>query len=259
MGTNEQEPYSIEGPRHEVVLSKGFWIGCAPITSRQWNSIMKINMVETSDPGMNALPARGMSWGRAMEFCGELTNRLREAKLLDHCWRITLPTEAQWEYACRAGTDLPWFFGTDASMLSDYAWYHANSGDNIQPVQVKRPNPWGIHDLYGNVMEWCLDHSYLYGALQDTDPCHFDPDGLLKIVRGGSCVDVASECRSASRVFMHTSNPHGEDTGVRIVCIPQMECAEAPKPSAKHGPSRALHGKQVWKQGSGLVLCPGLR
>jgi formylglycine-generating enzyme required for sulfatase activity len=225
MGTNEQEPYwtRIEHPRHGVVLSMGFWIGCTPITSQQWNSIMKIDTEKSSNPIKNTLPARGMSWDRAIDFCTELTNHFRNTRLLDQDWQITLPSEAQWEYACRAGTNSPWFFGTDASLLDEYAWHHANSEDHIQPVQIKRPNPWGIHDLYGNVMEWCLDHSYLFDTLEGVDPCYFERDNVLKIVRGGSCTDLASECRSASRVFMHTSNPNGEDTGVRIVCIPQME------------------------------------
>jgi formylglycine-generating enzyme required for sulfatase activity len=219
MGTAPDATYAsgIESPRHEVALSRGFWMGITPVTGAQWSPVMGVARPAPRD---ERLPARGMSWRRAREFCQALTAALRQAGALDAGWEVTLPTEAQWEYACRAGTDTPWHFGSDPSLLDEYAWYRANSDETLQPVGKKRPNPWGLHDLYGNVSEWCLDAAYTYSAAAETDPVRLDPDHHFHISRGGTCTDDVAECRSASRVFMNSDNPYGEDSGLRIACVP---------------------------------------
>src|SRR5204863_9535453 len=137
----------------------------------QWIEVVHSGLprFEQSPSGF-ALPAEGMDWDLANAFCLALTTSLRHDGLLAANQVIDLPTEAQWEFACRAGTTSRWHFGDDAASLDEYAWYVGNSGARKHPVGLKRPNPWGIHDLYGNVAEWCKDDLFKYDAGEQSDP-----------------------------------------------------------------------------------------
>jgi formylglycine-generating enzyme required for sulfatase activity len=160
-----------------VTLSKGFWMAKTEVTQRQWKSVMGNN---PSWRKGDDLPVDCVSWVDAWEFC-------RRAGM-------QLPTEAQWEYACRAGTT-----GARAGNLDSMAWYAGNSGGIPHPVGQKRPNAWGLHDMYGNVLEWCADWSE---CRMDTTPVT-DPTGPAsgtgRVLRGGSWICVAGHCRSAWR------------------------------------------------------------
>jgi formylglycine-generating enzyme required for sulfatase activity len=148
--------------------------------------------------GKGGMPVVGLSHHAAMEFCHWLSRKTGRA--------YRLPTEAEWEWAARAGTDTPWFFGSDAAKLKEYAWYDDNSNEQTHPVGTKKPNPWGLADMYGNVAEWCLDHYQKddYAGLATREfllaPVRRPTDRrYAHVVRGGSWADAPARCRSASR------------------------------------------------------------
>jgi formylglycine-generating enzyme required for sulfatase activity len=205
-----------EQPRQPVRLTTGFWMGTTPVTCRQWREVMtfppRIEPCERDEH-----PVVGAAWADARAFCGRLTQLFRERGVCDTRARVNMPTEAQWEYACRAGTLGKWFFGDDARGLDDFAWYRENSGGSAHPVATRRPNPWGLYDLYGNVAEWCLDQFRRYTESEVTDPMQLDEQAIVKIVRGGDFSSPAGECRSAYRGTCDASNSYNEPTGVRLV------------------------------------------
>jgi formylglycine-generating enzyme required for sulfatase activity len=138
-------------------------------------------------------PVEMVSWDDVREFCRKLTDRERAAGRLPSRFVYTLPTEAQWEYACRAGTT-----GRYAGELDDLGWYKFNSGDQTQPVSRKQPNDWGFYDMHGNVWEWCLDWKGSYPSGTVTDPTGPE-SGSGRVKRGGSYDNVAVGCRSTGR------------------------------------------------------------
>ncbi|CCI23208.1 Serine/threonine protein kinase (fragment) [Microcystis aeruginosa PCC 9808] len=130
-----------------------------------------------------------------------------------------LPTEAEWEYACRAGTTTRFYFGDNANQLGDYAWYGGNSQQTTHPVGQKRPNAWGLYDMSGNVWEWCEDnwHDNYIGAPTDGS-AWLTNDNDYQIVRGGSWYDYPSFCRSAFRDDVNRRDGSGLSVGFRVVC-----------------------------------------
>ena len=132
--------------------------------------------------------------------------------------KFALPTEAQWEYACRAGSKTRYYFGDDEARLGDYAWYQGNSGMKTHAVGEKKPNAWGLYDMHGNVWEWCEDWYGPYGAEAVTDPSGpaVVQVGLGRVSRGGSCLGLpAAGCRSASR-YSTEPGMRLADTGFRV-------------------------------------------
>ncbi|MBQ9344322.1 MAG: formylglycine-generating enzyme family protein [Kiritimatiellae bacterium] len=182
MGSNDGD--SDERPVHEVTLTKGFWMAKSEVTQAQWKSVMGNNpsVFEGDD-----LPVENVSWDDCQEFC-EKTG-------------LQLPTEAQWEYACRAGSTGE-YAGT--GNLDDMGWYDGNSGNRTHPVGQKQPNAWGLYDMHGNVWEWCADW---YGDYPDgsvTDPKGAS-SGSGRVYRGGCWGHFADYCRSAYRGDGHPS------------------------------------------------------
>jgi formylglycine-generating enzyme required for sulfatase activity len=137
----------VEVPQHEVTLTKGFYMAKYEVTQAQYQLVTGENP-STGDKDPNC-PADGISEGAATAFCKKLATKTGQA--------TRLPTEAEWEYACRAGSKTAWFFGDDPSQLGDYAWYKDNDGGKSHPVGQKKPNPWGLYDIYGNVCERVAD------------------------------------------------------------------------------------------------------
>jgi formylglycine-generating enzyme required for sulfatase activity len=149
-----------------------------------------------------------VSWNKAQEFIKAL-NRMEKTD------KYRLPTEAEWEYACRAETTSRWFFGNDEAKLGEYAWYGKNSGAKTHPVGQKEPNAWGLYDMLGNVWEWCQDW---YGKYPDgpvTDP-KGPASGQGRVLRGGSWGGGAGGARSAYRSFNHTDLRYRDDIGFRV-------------------------------------------
>src|SRR5262249_1391794 len=146
-----------------VTLSRGFWLGKYEVKQGDWKALMastpwsgKKDVTEG-----NESPAAALTWEDAEKFCVELTRKERAAGRGPIDWRYTLPTEAQWEYACRAGQRTRFTFGDDEAHLGDYAWFQKNAdavGEQyVHQVGTKRANSWGLHDMHGNAWEWCRD------------------------------------------------------------------------------------------------------
>ncbi len=181
-------------PVTQVTLSEGFWLGQTEVTQGQYEAVMGNNPSFFTRLGKDA-PVEKVSWDDAMEFCQKLTQREQTFGRLPSGYAYTLPTEAQWEYACRAGTTGD-FAGT--GKLDDMGWHQENGDDTTQPVGMKRPNAWGLYDMHGNVWEWCLDWLGRYPGGSVSDPT--GPTlGSDRVARGGGAWVVASYCRSAFR------------------------------------------------------------
>jgi sulfatase modifying factor 1 len=187
----------------EVALTKGFWLGKYEVTQAQWSKLKGSGLWKgqrQARQGDNC-PATYLSWANAMAFCDKLTRLERAAGRLPEDWQYTLPTEAQWEYACRAGTATRFGFGDDESLLNEYSWNATNStlaGERYaRAVGQKKPNSIGLYDMHGNVAEWCRD-GWNGTAPGGTDPC-IPANNELRVVRGGNFCCPASLCRSAGR------------------------------------------------------------
>lgn len=180
-----------EHPVTRVTLTQGYWLGKTEVTQAQWAVVMGGN---PSNFKGDDWPVEQVSWNDAVEFCRKPTERERAAGRLAGDLAYTLPTEAQWEYACRAGTT-----GDYAGALDAMAWYSANSGDQTHPVGQKQTNAWGLHDMHGNVSELCLDWYGYYPGGSVTDPTGA-VSGSLRVIRGGDWDAAAVNCLSAVRI-----------------------------------------------------------
>ena len=196
---SERGRLSNEGPVHRVTISQGFYLGKYEVTQGQWESVMGTRPWQGEDNVRSGsdYPAVYVSWEDAQEFIRRLNTSLS-----GNLYR--LPTEAEWEYACRAGTMTRWSFGDDESQLTHYAWYSDNSWDvggrYGHSVGTKRANPWGLYDLHGNVWEWVKDrhrHDY-YRSSPSVDP-QGPSSGSRRVIRGGAYHNYAQELRSAIR------------------------------------------------------------
>jgi formylglycine-generating enzyme required for sulfatase activity len=181
---------------HEVTLAEPFKLGVHEVTQAQYEQVMGVN--PSRSKGANN-PVEMVSWEDAVEFCRRLSE-LPAEKAADNVYR--LPTEAEWEYACRAGATTKFSFGDDESELEQYDWCYENSlensGSSTNPVGRKRPNAWGLYDMHGNVKEWCQDWYGDYPSGSVTDPSGAT-SGSDRVLRGGSWCDTAEFCRSADR------------------------------------------------------------
>ena len=196
MGSNNEGPW--ESPVHWVTLSLGFWMGKYEVTQAQWEAVMGNNpSYWRGDPQR---PVEQVSWYDIQRFITALNSQHP-----GHSFR--LPTEAEWEYACRAGTRTRYCFGNNASDLGAYAWYSENSGSCPHPVGQKRPNAWGLHDMHGNVWESVQDWFGAHPWLTQTDPVG-PSSGTTRIRRGGGWYFEAGQCTSAKRLlhFMGFAN-----------------------------------------------------
>ncbi len=196
-----------ERPAHKVVLKHGFWMACRPVTQEQWQKVMGKN--PSGFRGNPQLPVENVSWKDAQAFLEKL-NALGEGT-------FRLPTEAEWEYACRAGSTGKWCFGDDESQLDEWAWHPGNSGGHTHPAGTKRANGWGLYDMHGNVCEWCEDHRSLgYKGVPADGSAHLSKGNADRITRGGSWCIVTPECRSAYRGWCAPADNANDFTGLRI-------------------------------------------
>ncbi|MBN1809745.1 MAG: formylglycine-generating enzyme family protein [Planctomycetes bacterium] len=186
MGSND---YDDEKPVHEVEITKGFYMGKYEVTQGQYERVMGNNPGRFK--GIDN-PVEPVTWDEAMEFCRKASGITGK--------NVRLPTEAEWEYACRAGSTEEYCFGHDENMLGDCAWYSSNSGHQTHPVGQKFPNAWGLYDMHGNLLEWCSDW---YGENYYSQSPRQDPKGPGtgegRVRRGGSWCDNTFVCRSACR------------------------------------------------------------
>jgi formylglycine-generating enzyme required for sulfatase activity len=201
--------YQNEHPQRKVTLTRGFWMGESEVTQAQYRAVMGSN---SSHSKGDDLPVEMVSWHDAMEFCRKLSQK--EGKT------YTLPTEAQWEYAARAGTDTAYCFGDDPSQLGEYAWHRGNTGSRTHPVKMKKPNDFGLYDVHGNVWEWCLDwYQDSYNGLEHVDPLG-PRSGQARVARGGAWHAYAGPYRSAVREGYHPGARNCYlDVGFRVVLL----------------------------------------
>lgn len=196
MGSYEEEGDGDETPRHKVTITKAFYIGKYEVTQEQWEKIMGENPSELKG---EKNPVDTVSWKDCIKFTerlGEITGK-----------KLSLPTEAQWEYSCRAVTTTKWFFGSDENVADQYGWIESNSQGTTHLVGMQKPNAWGIYDMYGNLQEWCMDwYQNPYSLGDAVDP--LGPEvGDSHVVRGGGWGDFPDNARSAYR------NANGENVG----------------------------------------------
>jgi formylglycine-generating enzyme required for sulfatase activity len=205
MGSNSNDN---EKPVHEVTISQPFYMGKYEVTQAQWQAVMGNNPSYFKDCGGNC-PVEQVSWDDAQSFI----NKLNES---NDGFRYRLPTEAEWEYACRAGTT-----GDYAGNLSEMAWYSENSGNKTHAVGGKQPNAWGLADMHGNVFEWCQDwyHETYYGAPTDGSAWLSRGEQKYRVLRGGSWSYLAaSYARSAIR-GSNTPDIRYTTVGFRVVAV----------------------------------------
>jgi sulfatase modifying factor 1 len=222
MGSPENElgRYDDEGPQHEVTIPHGFWVGQTPVTQEFYETVAGKN--PSHFEGDARRPVENVSWRDAVAFCDKLNNLLPECGDM----HARLPSEAEWEYACRAGTtaalhnDKPLTSETGACPnLDEVAWYHQNSKSTTHAVGAKLPNRWGLYDMLGNVWEWCEDqwHSNYEGAPDDGSAwCGEDTEGAYRVTRGGCWLSYARYCRSAYRIGW-LPGFRRQDLGFRLV------------------------------------------
>ena len=201
MGSPEDEANRRveEGPQTVVTLTRGFWMGKHTVTQGAYESVIGNNPSSvTGDPNR---PVEQVTWNDAVAYCEVLTQRERAAGRIPANWAYRLPTEAEWEYACRAGSTTRFSYGDDFGHagLADYGWYSDNSEHATHPVGQKLPNAWGLYDMHGNVEEWCHDLIGPYPGGEVTDPEGPTTGVPRRVVRGGFYNSFAWDCRSARR------------------------------------------------------------
>lgn len=194
---------SDEKPAHQVTIGQSFYMGKYEVTQAQWQAVMGSNPSEFK--GDN-LPVENVSWNDAQEFIGKLN-----ARNVGYVYR--LPSEAEWEYACRAGTS-----GDYAGNLDAMAWYDGNSNSTTHPVGSKQPNSFGLFDMHGNVYEWCEDwnHGSYAGAPTDGSAWLSGGEQKSRVLRGGSWGSLATRLRSAYRYYF-APDTRGSNIGFRVV------------------------------------------
>jgi formylglycine-generating enzyme required for sulfatase activity len=206
---SEQGRGPKEGPQHEVTISKPFYMGVTEVTQAQYEVVMGTNPSRFQGP-MN--PVEKVSREDAMAFCRKLSEKTGKT--------VRLPTEAEWEYACRAGTKTRYSFGDSDRTLGDYAWYKGNSEDKPHPVGRKKPNAWGLYDMHGNVWEWCAGWYGNYSGGASTDPQGLGSVGDIWF-RGGSWDDNDTNAlRCACRDFVDPVYRSGFLCGFRCASTP---------------------------------------
>lgn len=227
--------YVGENNPMDVTLSQGFWIGKFEVTQQKYEALMGSNPSQTKDEH-RSLPVQNVTWKDAVEFCYRLTVAEKAAGRLPPGWKYQLPSDAQWEYACRAGTKTTYFFGDNAQELPNYAWFDGSSQGELHEVGSRRSNAWNICDMHGNLFEWCRDQ-FRDDLPGGTDPVRIEPieyryqhaDGSYSVrqppqavFRGGAFDSPAAYCASGFRAGTF-SDTGIEQVGFRVALVPEND------------------------------------
>jgi formylglycine-generating enzyme required for sulfatase activity len=202
MGSDHKNATDREQPVHKVTLTKGFFLGIHLVTQAQWKAVMGTDPSHFKGPNR---PVEQVSWEDCQEFCKNLMAHLKS--------RVTvrLPTEAEWEYACRAGTTTEYHFGDVinadlANYMGNFSWNGSREGEyrkQTTEVGAFPSNAWGLFDIHGNVLEWCVDWYSPYSAEDQTDPRQLNIQSYeCRVLRGGSWYRLPAYCRAASRYWL---------------------------------------------------------
>jgi formylglycine-generating enzyme required for sulfatase activity len=223
MGSPETEydRSANESPQTQVTFTNGFWMERFEVTEGEFAAIMGTNFTFLYSNDTNQ-PMDEITWFDASNYCAGLTVREQAAGRVPAGYVYRLPTEAEWEYVCRAGTTTRFPFGDDHSytLLLNYAWIATNSLAMTHDVGGKLPNPWGVYDMSGNVWEWCADFYGPYSGLSVTNPVG-PASGAYVVMRGGSSFYNGDDARSAARNYNSpTFFSHG--IGIRVVLGPPL-------------------------------------
>ncbi len=201
MGSSEND--DDEKPVHHVQITKEFYMGATEVTQAQWLAVM--GKQPTHFTGQD-FPVEHVSWENAKKFCEELSKKDGKP--------YRFPTEAEWEYACRAGTKTRFSFGDQDADLKERGWHKDNSGKRSQKAGSLKPNAWGLYDMHGNMWEWCGDLYSEYRKESATDPTGPDK-GVNRVMRGGSWYEGSQHCSSANR-FWDTPTSRYDAYGFRV-------------------------------------------
>ncbi|MBO4544642.1 MAG: formylglycine-generating enzyme family protein, partial [Verrucomicrobia bacterium] len=223
MGSPEDENgRDYNETQHEVTLTRGYWIGKYEVTQAQYQAVMGTNPSYFNGAD---LPVEMVNWDEAKEFCEKLTEIEKAEGRLPEGYEYTLPTEAQWEYSCRGGMRSALNSGSNLTgsescpEMDEVGWYWYNADSTTHPVGQKQPNAYGVYDMHGSVLEWCLDR---YEENYPTEPVT-DPTGPSRgsyhVIRGGSWGDAAHTCRSAYRDYCSPDESYA-NVGFRVALTP---------------------------------------
>ena len=207
---NDESADDDEKPQHRVNLQE-FYLGKYPVTQEQYQAVMGNNpsTFKSFFKHTSKNPVETVSWDDAQAFCRKLSEKTGK--------KYRLPNEAEWEYACRAGTQTRYYFGNNEYQLGEYAWYGDNSGSKTHPVGQKKPNNWGLYDMYGNVWEWCEDgrHENHQNAPKNGTAWNYNYSQTnRRVLRGGSCRFAAWLCRC---VYLDDFDSRVNHYGFRVV------------------------------------------
>jgi len=210
MGDAKGDPDEVA---HKVSITKPFYLGRYEVTQEQWQAVMGTDPSKIKGPQN---PVESVSWTEAQDFCKKLGE-----KFADHKLKFSLPTEAQWEYACRAGTATKFYYGDADKDMVDYGWCKVNSGGTTHPAGQKKPNAWGLYDMHGNVSEWCYDwfDPAYYQASPPNDPTG-PAIGAQRTLRGGSWFHHPDGCRCTDRTRFNPGS-RSQYFGFRVACVGQ--------------------------------------
>ena len=215
---------SAESPLTTVSITRGIWMGSRELTQGEWIALMTNN--PSAHTGDTNRPVEMVSWNNCTDYCARLTIREQASGHIPANWTYRLPTEAEWEYAARAGTQTRFYFGDDPTgyaIATNYIWYATNSVATTQRVGLKIPNQWGLFDMLGNVWEWCSDWQVGISSGPLPGGAVINPqgatNGTFKILRGGSYVNPVETERCAVRGADYPTSA-GNNYGFRLVLAP---------------------------------------
>jgi formylglycine-generating enzyme required for sulfatase activity len=206
---------AAEQPAREVRLMTAFHMAKYEVPQNLWEAVMGSNPSEWKGKRNSV---EKLSFGEAEEFCKKATELLRAAKLIEAGQVVRLPSEAEWEYCCRAGTKTVYSFGDDEKDLTQFGWFTGNAAGNDPPVGAKKPNPWGLYDMHGYLWEWCADpwHADYKDAPDGVAPWTKGGEAGRHVARGGSWKDKADRLTSSFRVGLPDST---RDSAVGLRCV----------------------------------------
>lgn len=208
-----------EQPEHEVTLAAPFAIARYEVPQNLWQAVMGKNPSRWKGP-RNSVEM--LTWDEAVEFCSRATEQLRASKLIDPKQVVRLPSEAEWEYAARAGTSTRYSFGDEVADLDAHAWSTRNAAGNDPAVGVLKPNPWKLYDVHGYLWEWCADtwHDDYRGAPANGTPWTAGGDASKRVLRGGSWKDPAEQLTSTYR---RPADRTTKDDAIGLRCVLSSE------------------------------------